>query len=133
MGTYRRLYLELRFWTRTHSEPENAKFQKRNKIDWVVLIHVKNLSTRLKPLIIFFWIFRTFQRFIYFFQSFLDRNFQDTFLLIKYKPDQNFVVQDWRLLQILIQKLGSCRSVSKFVSTLQEKLNLSFGLKLFKT
>jgi hypothetical protein len=55
--------------------------------------------------------------------------------MIKYNSDQNFVVQDWRLLEELIPKLGCPRSESKFISTiLQKTLNIfdfSFELKLY--
>jgi hypothetical protein len=56
--------------------------------------------------------------------------------MIKFDSGKNFVVQNRRLLEAFIQRLGYSRSKSKFVSTfLQDKLNpfdFSFEFKLFK-
>jgi hypothetical protein len=56
--------------------------------------------------------------------------------MLKYNTE-TFVVQDKRLFEASIQKLGCCRSECRFLSTLLQEIlknlfGFSFGVKLFK-
>jgi hypothetical protein len=75
-------------------------------------VPVENQSCKLKPSIgshtkiwAFLGLLRTFLLFNW--------NFQYNFLMIKYKSAKNFVVQDWKLLEAPIQKVGCRRSESE--------------------